>query len=411
METWGYIAPEQDIRDVFNWLDSDKDGQVSFEDLRESIGLDVSPTEGVYFRQNIRNSKSQPCNFDGCWENTLYNNRSAYCPLHQKIMKNSTVDLFNQISQKMPQQEWELFTSEIIKTRYRVSLRHLSDLLEQFTNEPLTRLQMTSIFETFKVHRNIEDNPDELSERHVNVKDLVSARLTRKTKRINDLIALQKDKQQNKEDEKLKGLLQVDETYIGPIMSKNQNKMARVWRSIKEVDDDKNGFLLTEELEACFVEHFAPELLGRSLIYFFRRWSTDHDKDLVNYRLIKDAIMEKVNTFQTPVKEMAASGYMQRSGTMAALGTDLKNKMGLASNNKPGGFESYINKPLKATSGMIDMEKHEEGQYGVDADKLPKLNRFNVRALDQSSDSGMVTPDRRSGINHSASHASFAQRN
>lgn len=50
---------------------------------------------------------------------------------------------------------------------------------------------MQYIFETFKVNRNIEDNPDEISERLVNVKDLVSARLTRKTKRVDDLIAIQ----------------------------------------------------------------------------------------------------------------------------------------------------------------------------------------------------------------------------
>ena len=49
---------------------------------------------------------------------------------------------------------------------------------------------MQFIFETYKVNRNVEDNPDELGERVVNVKDLVSARLTRKTKRINDLIAI-----------------------------------------------------------------------------------------------------------------------------------------------------------------------------------------------------------------------------
>ena len=85
---WGFIAPESQVRDLFNWMDHDKDGQLSFEDLRETIGLDVSPQEGVYFRQNIKNSKSQPCQFPSCWENTLYNNKSAYCPLHQKIMKN-----------------------------------------------------------------------------------------------------------------------------------------------------------------------------------------------------------------------------------------------------------------------------------------------------------------------------------
>jgi hypothetical protein len=49
---------------------------------------------------------------------------------------------------------------------------------------------MTAIFETFKVNKNIEDNPNELGERLVNVRDLCSARLTRKTKRIDDLIAI-----------------------------------------------------------------------------------------------------------------------------------------------------------------------------------------------------------------------------
>mgnify|MGYP001161581389 CR=1 FL=1 len=58
MTFWGFIAPETEVRNLYNWLDQDKDGQLSFEDLRETIGLDVSPQEGVYFRQNIKNSKS-----------------------------------------------------------------------------------------------------------------------------------------------------------------------------------------------------------------------------------------------------------------------------------------------------------------------------------------------------------------
>lgn len=37
----------------------------------------------------------------------------------------------------------------------------------------------------------MEDNPEEVSERLVNVKDLVSTRLTKKTKRIDDLIAIE----------------------------------------------------------------------------------------------------------------------------------------------------------------------------------------------------------------------------
>lgn len=62
---------------------------------------------------------------------------------------------------------------------------------------------MTAIFETFKAKKNIEDNPDDLGERVVNVKDLVSTRLKKKAKRINDLIAIQQETIQRKEDSKL----------------------------------------------------------------------------------------------------------------------------------------------------------------------------------------------------------------
>lgn len=139
IKLWGFVATETQIRALYDWLDFDKDGKLSFEDMKLTIGLDVSPQEAVYFRQNIRNSKNQPCAFEGCWENTLYNSKSAYCPLHQKVMKNSSVDLFTSISQRMPRQEWELFTSELIQRKYLVTLGDLSRMLENFINQGLDR--------------------------------------------------------------------------------------------------------------------------------------------------------------------------------------------------------------------------------------------------------------------------------
>ena len=90
---------------------------------------------------------------------------------------------------------------------------------------------------------------------------------------------------------------------MAPIMAMNKHRKQLVWRSIKDFDSDKNGFLLTHELEGCFREHFAPELDGKSLILFFRRWSTDHDKELVNYRKIKEFIEVKVAEFVPPSTE------------------------------------------------------------------------------------------------------------
>ena len=59
------------------------------------------------------------------------------------------------------------------------------------------------IFETYKVNKSIEDNPEELNDRLVNVRDLVSSKLSRQNRRIDDLIALQQEKIQAIEDHKL----------------------------------------------------------------------------------------------------------------------------------------------------------------------------------------------------------------
>lgn len=160
--------------------------------------------------------------------------------------------------------------------------------------------------------------------------------------------------------------------------------MARVWRSIKDIDDEKNGFLSVTELQDCFIEHFAPELEGKSLVYFFRRWSTDHDKELVNYRRVKETIMEKIYEFRTPVKDTSSqsSRFMSRSITQSALGSSYKQRMEIGG-GRQSQFESFVNKPMKASAAMLQKAQDDQMSQmnGVNEEKLPKLNRYNVRTL------------------------------
>ena len=58
MKGWGFQADQQQIKELYTWLDGDRDGKITFEDLRQSVGLDVSPMEQIYFRQNVRGSKN-----------------------------------------------------------------------------------------------------------------------------------------------------------------------------------------------------------------------------------------------------------------------------------------------------------------------------------------------------------------
>jgi Ca2+-binding EF-hand superfamily protein len=47
---WGFDSSEGLIRELFDWLDKDKDNRISYEDLRSTAGQDVTPTEQLFFR-------------------------------------------------------------------------------------------------------------------------------------------------------------------------------------------------------------------------------------------------------------------------------------------------------------------------------------------------------------------------
>jgi len=101
------------------------------------------------------------------------------------------MDLFNSISAKVPTQEWELLTSELIKKKYVVTLKELATLLKDYGAKKVTPQQQEALWETFKVKKNLEDNPEDMGDRLINVKELVSSKLTRHTRRINELIQVQ----------------------------------------------------------------------------------------------------------------------------------------------------------------------------------------------------------------------------
>ena len=79
---------------------------------------------------------------------------------------------------------------------------------------------------------------------------------------------------------------------------------------------------------------------------------------------------------------------------MSQLNSEIKAKMGLGGGTEQrlkngNNLQSYINKPLRASASVLQMEK-----YGNDENKsndgeekagnFPKLNRYNIRTLNQS---------------------------
>lgn len=50
VRSWGFESSDSQIKPVFEWLDFDRNGKITFEDLRATAGLDLAPKESLYFR-------------------------------------------------------------------------------------------------------------------------------------------------------------------------------------------------------------------------------------------------------------------------------------------------------------------------------------------------------------------------
>jgi len=84
------------------------------------------------------------------------------------------------------------------------------------------------------------------------------------------LISQEADDEQAAEDIKTKGLEHVNETFIIGIANSKKANWGGIWKSIKKIDKDSNGYVTIEELDEIFREWFPLELEGRTLNRFFR---------------------------------------------------------------------------------------------------------------------------------------------
>ena len=100
------------------------------------------------------------------------------------------------LSQNSSFENWDKLTRELTQRQFKLKIGDLNELLIAFLNKNLSNTEKQYLLESFKVNKNPEDNPDEIDECLVSIRDLVSTRLHRKNKRIDDLIAIQQEADQ-----------------------------------------------------------------------------------------------------------------------------------------------------------------------------------------------------------------------
>lgn len=85
MQNWGLTITEDQFKDIYDFIDFDKDGKITYEDLQNSVGKHICPEEFLYFRQDIPPAKLRTCKSENCWNQTK--GMGQYCTLHYTILR------------------------------------------------------------------------------------------------------------------------------------------------------------------------------------------------------------------------------------------------------------------------------------------------------------------------------------
>jgi hypothetical protein len=86
-------------------FDVDKDGKISYNDFHKSVGSEIHPGEGLYFRQDKpQNIHSKKCKQYQCWENTCGN--ANYCLIHNKMHNDEVEAFYKRIYNKSSSKKW-----------------------------------------------------------------------------------------------------------------------------------------------------------------------------------------------------------------------------------------------------------------------------------------------------------------
>lgn len=165
LNSWGFEATEDRLKELFIWLDKDQDNRISYEDLRSTAGLDITPQEALYFRQDVKKGGPVTCKYDGCWEHNHFNQKSQYCLMHQKIMREQCLDKFFMIGNKVSEKVWDHMVDQAVNANFTMSVKELTQMIEKNAKISYDHKDKEALWESFKIKANIEDNPDSLDDR------------------------------------------------------------------------------------------------------------------------------------------------------------------------------------------------------------------------------------------------------
>jgi hypothetical protein len=112
--------------------------------------------------------------------------------------------------------------------------------------------------------------------------------------RVKELISLDEDGVQMAIQKKIQGLKPAGEEQLIEIALSNLLGWSKIWREIRTLDIDRNGFIERHEFEQLLRDTYPFELQPYSLIGYLEKYPCSYDANLINYLPIKNALNARI---------------------------------------------------------------------------------------------------------------------
>ena len=106
-----------------------------------------------------------------------------------------------------------------------------------------------------------------------------------------------------------------------------------IWKNVRKTDSDSNGMIEVQEFSALFKDYFPEFFDGKSISAYLKQYQASYDENLINYRLIKEQINNKIRERLKEMKTAEAAQEIQNQKDSVAAQL-LSNKNGLQLNSK-----------------------------------------------------------------------------
>ena len=104
---WGVAASEAKFKELFDFFDEDKDGKISYKDFQQTVGEQMQPNQGKYWRQDMpRQTRIKSCASDHCWH--MAQDFSIYCKIHLKMNQSKALILLQDLKTRL-RSRWDDF--------------------------------------------------------------------------------------------------------------------------------------------------------------------------------------------------------------------------------------------------------------------------------------------------------------